>query len=72
MFTYTPTSFQLKPELNNPCENPRRKEHIANFVKKFPTAKGRVPDTILIVDPRSYYVSENPKDNTVPVVRFVL
>ena len=37
------------------CENPRHKEHVKNFVKGFPTAKGRVPDTIIKVDPNNWY-----------------
>ena len=49
-----------------PCENPKHKEHIKNFVKKYPSAKGRVSDTIIIVDPKFWYISDNPKDNTVP------
>jgi hypothetical protein len=28
-------------------------------------AKGRVPDTIIVVDPRTWYVSDIPKDNAV-------
>jgi hypothetical protein len=30
-----------------PCKNPRHKEHITNFVKKYPTANRRVPYTIV-------------------------
>ena len=48
------------------CENPRHKEHVKNFVKEFPTAKGRVPDTIITVDPKYWYISDISKDNTVP------
>jgi formylmethanofuran dehydrogenase subunit B len=48
------------------CENPRHKEHVKNFVKGFPTAKGRVPDTIIMVDPNNWYISDIPKFNTVP------
>jgi hypothetical protein len=48
-----------------PCENPRRTEHVANFIKKYPTAKGRVPDTIIIVDPKDWVISlEDPNMNT--------
>ena len=48
------------------CENPRHKEHVKNFVKGFPTAKGRVPDTIIMVDPNNWYISDIPNFNTVP------
>ena len=51
------------------CENPRHKEHVKNFVKGFPTAKGRVPDTIIMVDPNNWYISDIPKFNTVPCSR---
>ena len=48
------------------CENPRHKEHVKNFVRKYPTTKGRVLDTIIIVDPKYWYISDNQKDDTVP------
>ena len=48
------------------CENPRHKEHVKNFVRKYPTTKGRVLDTIIIVDPKYWYISDIPKFNTVP------
>ena len=47
-----------------PCRNPRHKKHVKNFVRKYPTAKGRVQDTIITVDPKYWYISDNPKDNT--------
>ena len=37
-----------------PCENPRDKEHVTNFVKKYPTAQGRVPKTLILVDPKDW------------------
>lgn len=37
-----------------------------NFVRKYRSAKGRVPDTIIIVDPNYWYISDNLKDNTIP------
>jgi len=45
-------------------QNPNHKAHIRNFVKKDPAVKGMVPDTTIIADPRSWYISDNPKDNT--------
>lgn len=35
-----------------------------NFVNKDPAVKGRAPDTTIIADPRSWYMSDNPTDNT--------
>ncbi|MGH9975216.1 MAG: hypothetical protein ACRD8Z_05195 [Nitrososphaeraceae archaeon] len=47
------------------CENPNHKQHVKNFVKKYPTAKGRVPNTIILVDPKDWAVAlENPSLNT--------
>jgi hypothetical protein len=39
------------------CENPNHKQHVKNFVKKYPTAKGRVPSTIILVDPNDWSVA---------------
>jgi hypothetical protein len=48
-----------------PCQNPKHKEHVKNFVKKYPTAKGNVPKTLIIVDPKEWAISlEDPKVNT--------
>jgi len=48
-----------------PCENPRQKEHVKNFVKKYPTVKGRLPKTLILVDPKDWAISlEDPKANT--------
>jgi hypothetical protein len=60
-------SFQLSMGRYNllTCENPNHEEHIENFLRKYPTAKGRVLDTIIVVDPRTWYISDIPKDNTV-------
>jgi hypothetical protein len=52
------------PTLYLSCENPNHKEYVRNFVKKYPTAKGNVPDETIIVDPRYWYISDNPKENT--------
>ncbi|MGB7662280.1 MAG: hypothetical protein WBL67_06050 [Nitrososphaeraceae archaeon] len=46
------------------CENPNHKQHGKNFVKKYPTAKGNVLDTIIMVNPRFWDISDNPKENT--------
>jgi len=48
-----------------PCENPRHTEHVANFVKKYPTAKGNVPQTLILVDPKDWAITlDDPKMNT--------
>lgn len=40
-------------------------EHLKNFVKKYPTVKGRVPKATILVDPRDWAVSlEDPEVNT--------
>jgi hypothetical protein len=47
------------------CKNPTHKVHLANFVTKYPTAKGRVPQTILLVDTKDWAVAlEHPTLNT--------
>jgi hypothetical protein len=44
--------------------NPNHKLHIKNFVKKYPTTKGRVPSTIILVDPMDWAVAlEDPRKN---------
>jgi hypothetical protein len=45
------------------CKNPNHKLHVTNFIKKSPTAKGRVPRTIILVDPKDWAVAlENPTE----------
>ena len=47
-----------------PCRNPRHKEHIEDFVRKFPTAKGRVPKKLIQVDPKDWAISlQDPEAN---------
>ena len=47
------------------CKNPNHKTHVANFIKKYPSAKGRVPNTIILVDPKGWSVDlEHPSKNT--------
>jgi hypothetical protein len=47
------------------CENPRHKEHVTNLIKKYPTAKGNVPKTLILVNPEDWAISlEDPKANT--------
>ena len=49
-----------------PCQSSRHKEHVKNFVKKYPTAKGKVPDTMITVNPEDWVIDlEDPKKNTV-------
>ncbi|MGH9976901.1 MAG: hypothetical protein ACRD8Z_13860 [Nitrososphaeraceae archaeon] len=51
----------MKPK----CKNPNHTLRVANFVKKYPSAKGRVPKTIILVDPKDWAVAlENPTLNT--------
>lgn len=47
------------------CKTPNHKSHIANFIKKYPTAKGRVPKTIILVNPKDWAADlEHPALNT--------
>jgi hypothetical protein len=49
----------------NRCKNPNHKKHLANFIKEYPSAKGRVPQTIIMVDPKDWGVAlEHPELNT--------
>ena len=53
-----------------PCQNPRHKEHVKDFVRKFPTAKGRVPNATILVDPKDWAISlEDPEVNTTECCR---
>jgi hypothetical protein len=48
----------------NEC-NPNHKNHVANFIKEYPSTKGRVPQRILMVDPRDWGIAlEDPELNT--------
>ncbi|MGC2387107.1 MAG: hypothetical protein WA460_08515 [Nitrososphaeraceae archaeon] len=47
------------------CKNPNHTLHVVNFIEKYPTAKGRVPQTIIMVDPSDWSAAlENPTLNT--------
>ena len=47
------------------CKNPNHKTHVANFVRKYPSARGRVPSTIILVDPTDWAANlEHPALNT--------
>jgi hypothetical protein len=51
----------MKPK----CKNPNHKLHVTNFIKEYPSAKGRVPQRIILVDPSDWGVAlENPTLNT--------
>jgi hypothetical protein len=51
--------------MKSKCKNPNHTLHVANFVKKCPTAKGRVPQTIILVDPNDWDVAlEDSSKNT--------
>ena len=46
-------------------KNPNHKQHVANFVKKYPTAKGNVPKTSIMVDPKDWAIAlEDSSKNT--------
>ena len=47
------------------CEHPNHDEHIEAFLRKYHTAKGRMPDAIITVDPEHWYISDDQKKNTV-------
>lgn len=47
------------------CKNPNHKRHIAAFVKKYPSAMGRVPNAIILVDPNDWSIDlEHPNKNS--------
>jgi hypothetical protein len=47
------------------CKNSNHKKHVANFVKEYPTAKRRVPQRIIMVDPKDWGIAlENPELKT--------
>ena len=51
--------------MKSKCKNPDHEIHVADFIKKYPSAKGRVPQTIILVDPNDWSVAlENPTLNT--------
>ena len=51
--------------MKSKCKNPNHTLHVANIVKKYPTAKRRVPQTIILVDPNDWFVAlEHPTLNT--------
>jgi hypothetical protein len=51
--------------MKSKCKNPNHNVHVANFIKKYPTVKGRVPQTIVMVDPSDWSVTlEHPSKNT--------
>jgi hypothetical protein len=46
-------------------KNPNHKAHDTNFIKKYPSAKERVSQTIIMVDPKDWGIAlENPELNT--------
>ena len=51
------------PNSSRLAKSPRHKEQVERG-KKYPTAKGVVPNTIIIVDPTDWYIADNPKGNT--------
>jgi hypothetical protein len=47
------------------CKNPNHKLHVADFIKKYPTAKERVPQAIILVDPKDWAIAlEDSSKNT--------
>jgi hypothetical protein len=58
-------SDKSKGKSKSKCKNPNHKLHKVNFIKEYPSAKGRVPKTIIMVDPKDWsIVLENPELNT--------
>ena len=56
--------------MKSKCKNPNHKAHVANFVKKYPSAKGRVRQTIILVDPKDWSIDlEHPSKNTTECCR---
>jgi hypothetical protein len=48
------------------CENPRHKQHLQRFLKKYPTANKNGEFAIITVNPEDWAVDlEDPKKNTV-------
>ena len=46
-------------------KSPNHKAHIVNFIMEYSSARGRVPKTIILVDPKDCAVAlENPTLNT--------
>jgi hypothetical protein len=45
-------------------ENPRHKQHMENFFRKFPTADRERTFAIIKVDPKYWYISDDLKLNT--------
>lgn len=44
--------------MNSKCKNPNHKAHVANFIKKYPSARGRVlPKTIILVEQNDWAVA---------------
>jgi hypothetical protein len=57
--------FIHQDRLESKCKNPNHKKHVANFTKEYPTAKGRVPKRIIMVDPKDWGIAlEHPELNT--------
>jgi hypothetical protein len=57
------SSIRLKSK--SKCKNPDHMVHEANFIKKYPSAKDRVPNTIILVNPKDWAIAlENPALNT--------
>ena len=43
--------YELYP-LSQRCQNPDHAKHVDNFFRKYPGAKGNVPDAVIMVDPK--------------------
>jgi hypothetical protein len=53
-----------------PCENPRHKQHLKRFLKKYPTSDKNGEFPIITVNPEDWAISlEDPKTNTTECCR---
>jgi hypothetical protein len=46
------------------CLHSKHEQYLDAFIRKYPTARGDAKFAIIGVDPTEYWVSEDPKNNT--------
>jgi hypothetical protein len=49
--------------IRNHCEHPKHDEQMEAFFRKFPSADREGDSPIIFVDPKYWWVSDNPKEN---------
>ncbi len=47
------------------CQHPNHENYLKAFLKKYPTANKDAHFSINIVDPEEWYISDDPKKNTI-------